>query len=109
MVVWRRIKNGMSVILLLAFIFYIGYCTKELYTRVLNNRKYSRLIEYEKEIDALTNMLGDYKKDANKVQRSLQLLREALDQVVINRRPKSISDRWCLLINPDEVTWRSVY
>lgn len=50
MVVWRRIKNGMSVILLLAFIFYIGYCTKELYTRVLNNRKYSRLIEYEKEV-----------------------------------------------------------
>lgn len=50
MVVWRRIKNGMSVILLLAFIFYIGYCTKELYTRILNNRKYNRLIEYEKEV-----------------------------------------------------------
>lgn len=50
MVVWRRIKNGMSVILLLAFIFYISYCTRELYTRILNNRKYTRLIEYEKEV-----------------------------------------------------------
>lgn len=72
---------------------YIGYCTQELYSRIQNNRKLQRLIEYEKEIDELTSMLGEYKKDAKNVQRSLKLLQEAFGQIILNQKAKTVTDR----------------
>lgn len=86
MAVWRRIRNGLSIALMVAFIVYIAYCTEELYTRIQNNRKLQRLINYEKEINELTSMLGDYKKEAASVHKSLRLLREAFDQVLMHQK-----------------------
>lgn len=50
MAIWRRIKNSMSVVVVVAIVLYVAYCTEELYSRVQNNRKFYRLQEYEKEV-----------------------------------------------------------
>ncbi|KAK7019402.1 hypothetical protein SK128_021862 [Halocaridina rubra] len=90
---WRRIRNALSIALIVGLILYVAYCTEELYTRIQNNRKLQRLINYEKEINELTSMLGEYKKEASHVQRSLKLLREAFDQVLGDRKAKDFGDR----------------
>lgn len=45
------------------------------------------------QIDELTDTLQQYKKDANNVQRSLKLLREAFDEIVRSQRTAMVSDR----------------
>ncbi|KAG7157584.1 hypothetical protein Hamer_G023018 [Homarus americanus] len=93
MAIWRRVRNSMSVLLLLIVILYIGYCTEELYARIQNHRKLQRLTDYEKEIDELTKMLGEYKNDASSVQRSIKLLQEAFGHIKLNQEAKTMSDR----------------
>lgn len=94
MAVWRRIRSSATILMLLVVVLYIGYCTEELYSRLQSNRKLQRLMEYEKEIDELTDMLGEYKKHANSVQKSIKLLKEAFSQLKLTRKPKAVSDRW---------------